>query len=73
VDSFNYFDTVQNLNPNAFVYQVIIIHPSFGQTVDVIEEVDQDMPYQPTPDELLNDIGVLLRKTRKRVLTRAIM
>ncbi|KAA1095204.1 hypothetical protein PGT21_036569 [Puccinia graminis f. sp. tritici] len=66
-------ETLGRLPPKRKLGSVIIIHPSFNQAVEVIEEVDQDRPYQPTPDELLNDIGVLLRKTRKRVLTRAII
>jgi len=52
---------------------VIVIHPDFGAVPEENEEGDQDRPYQPTTEELLNDIGVLLRKTRKRVLTRAIL
>ncbi|KAI8455112.1 hypothetical protein BY996DRAFT_8469473 [Phakopsora pachyrhizi] len=40
-----------------------------------LEEVPEgvDRPYVPTDDELRNDFGVLLRKSRKRVLVRAIL
>ncbi|WAR53192.1 hypothetical protein PtB15_2B623 [Puccinia triticina] len=66
-------ETLGRLPPKRKLGGVTIIHPSFSQTLEETVAEDQDRPYQPTSDELLNDIGVLLRKTRKRVLTRAIL
>lgn len=66
-------ETLSRLPPKRKLGGVIVIHPDFGAVPEENEEGDQDRPYQPTSEELLNDIGVLLRKTRKRVLTRAIL
>ncbi|PLW04742.1 hypothetical protein PCANC_27736 [Puccinia coronata f. sp. avenae] len=66
-------ETLGRLPPKRKLGGVTIIHPVFGPRSEEDETGNRDRPYQPTTEELLNDIGVLLRKTRKRVLTRAII
>jgi len=66
-------ETLSRLPPKRKLGGVIVIHPDFGAVSEENQDGDQDRPYQPTSEELLNDLGVLLRKTRKRVLTRAIL
>ncbi|CAH7688941.1 hypothetical protein BY996DRAFT_4578952 [Phakopsora pachyrhizi] len=66
-------ETLSRLPKREKLGKITIIHPLFSQSE--LEEVPEgvDRPYVPTDDELRNDFGVLLRKSRKRVLVRAIL
>lgn len=66
-------DTLSRLPPQRKLGTVTIIHPTFLEALHEEGEIMRDRPYQPTTEELQNDIGVLLRKTRQRVLIRAII
>ncbi|MBW0478106.1 hypothetical protein O181_017821 [Austropuccinia psidii MF-1] len=66
-------ETLSRLPPRKKFGQVTIIHPMFSPLESNIGDDGVDRPYQPTEEELLNDLGVLLRKTRKRLLKRAIL
>lgn len=66
-------ETLSRLPPQHKLGTVTLIHPIFEPSDEEIVPQDQDLPYVPTSDELRNDMRVLLRKTRKRILKRAIL
>ncbi|KAI8455115.1 secreted protein [Phakopsora pachyrhizi] len=62
-------EILARIPPRRKIGEILVLHPSYSGEPR-LQGLDQ--PYQPTPEELRHDIGVLLRRTRRRILGRII-
>ncbi|KAI7959359.1 hypothetical protein MJO28_003150 [Puccinia striiformis f. sp. tritici] len=66
-------ETLSHLPPRRKLGGVTIIHPAFAQSTEEGECDGAAGTYQPTAEELTCYMGVLLRKTRKHLLTKVVI
>ncbi|KAA1121467.1 hypothetical protein PGTUg99_027906 [Puccinia graminis f. sp. tritici] len=63
-------ETLARVPPKHKLGEIVVLYPEFsGET----SPEGSDQPYQPTEEDLLHDLNVLLRKTKKGIVVRLVV